>query len=98
MGLVRVPMTYKSVMGALGQGFSPPIPMVLLNVVVVGVCFAASVGVEKPSLLPGDSSPPSIEKLSRLSASAASGVFFATCFFAETCAHGESACVYVSGD
>ena len=50
MGLVRVPMTYKSVMGALGQGFSPPIPMVLLNVAVVGVYFAASVGVEKPSL------------------------------------------------
>jgi hypothetical protein len=50
MGLVRVPMTYKSVAAAMGAGFSPPIPMVLLNVVVVGVCFAASVGVEKPSL------------------------------------------------
>ena len=59
MGLVRVPMTYKSVVGAMGAGFSPPIPMVLLNVVVVCVCFAASVGVEKPSL-------PSWSKLSNV--------------------------------
>ena len=59
MGLVRVPMTYKSVAAAMGAGFSMPIPMVLLNVAVVGVCFAASVGVEKPSL-------PSWSKLSNV--------------------------------